>query len=60
MAVDLIAATRGLGFMIKDAADFLVTDVVMLGIFVIAFLAIVMELGLRLLQRILTPWQGRE
>jgi taurine transport system permease protein len=44
--------------MIKGAADFLVTDVVLLGIFVIAFLAIAMELVLRLLQRVLTPWQG--
>ena len=46
--------------MIKGAADFLVTDVVILGILGIAALAIAMELGQRLLQRILTPWQGRE
>jgi taurine transport system permease protein len=59
VAAELVAATRGLGFMIKGAADFLVTDVVLLGIFVIAFLAIAMELVLRLLQRVLTPWQGR-
>ena len=60
VAAELVAATRGLGFMIKGAADFLVTDVVLLGIFVIAFLAIAMELVLRLLQRVFTPWQGHE
>jgi taurine transport system permease protein len=60
VAAELVAATRGLGFMIKGAADFLVTDVVILGILVIAALAIAMELALRLLQRTLTPWQGRE
>ena len=59
VAAELVAATRGLGFMIKGAADFLVTDVVILGILVIAFLAIVMEFALRFLQRVFTPWQGR-
>jgi len=60
VAAELVAATRGLGFMIKGAADFLVTDVVILGILVIAFVAVAMEFGLRLLQRVLAPWQGHE
>jgi taurine transport system permease protein len=46
--------------MIKGAADFLVTDVVILGILVIAAAAIVMEIGLRVVQRVVAPWQGRE
>jgi taurine transport system permease protein len=46
--------------MIKGAADFLVTDVVILGILVIAFIAVAMEFGLRLLQRILAPWHSHE
>ena len=60
VAAELVAATKGLGFMIKGAADFLVTDVVILGILVIAAVAIVMEIGLRVVQRALAPWQGRE
>jgi taurine transport system permease protein len=60
VAAELVAATKGLGFMIKGAADFLVTDVVILGIVVIAAVAIVMEIGLRLVQRVIAPWQGRE
>jgi taurine transport system permease protein len=60
VAAELVAATQGLGFMIKGAADFLVTDVVILGILVIAAAAIVMELGLRLVQRTLAPWQGHQ
>lgn len=60
VAAELVAATRGLGFMIKGAADFLVTDVVVLGILVIAAVAIVLETGLRLAQRVLAPWQGHE
>jgi taurine transport system permease protein len=46
--------------MIKGAADFLVTDVVILGILVIAAAAIVMEIALRVVQRIVAPWQGHE
>ena len=60
VAAELVAATKGLGFMIKGAADFLVTDVVILGILVIATVAIVMEMGLRVVQRVVAPWQGRE
>jgi taurine transport system permease protein len=60
VAAELVAATRGLGFMIKGAADFLVTDVVILGILVIAAAAIVMEIGLRVVQRVIAPWQGHE
>jgi taurine transport system permease protein len=36
VAAELIAATSGLGFMVQSAAQFLVTDVVVLGILVIA------------------------
>ena len=60
VAAELIAATSGLGFMVKGAADFLVTDVVILGIFVIALVSIGMELALRALQKGIVPWQGHE
>ena len=59
VAAELIAATRGLGFMIQSAAQFLVTDVVVLGIIVIALIAFALELGLRRLQQRLTPWHGQ-
>lgn len=59
VAAELIAATEGLGFMVQSAAQFLVTDVVILGILVIALIAFALELGLRALQRRLVPWHGR-
>ena len=49
----------GLGFMVQSAAQFLVTDVVVLGILVIALIAFAMEMGLRALQRKLVPWHGQ-
>ena len=58
VAAELIAATRGLGFMVQSAGEFLATDVVLAGIAVIAIIAFSLELGLRALQRRLTPWHG--
>ncbi|MBM7345874.1 taurine ABC transporter permease TauC [Pantoea coffeiphila] len=60
VAAELIAATRGLGFMVQSAGEFLATDVVLAGIAVIALIAFALELGLRALQRRLTPWHGAQ
>ena len=60
VAAELVAATRGLGFMIQSAAQFLVTDVVIMGIFVIAGVAFLLEFAIRKLERLLVPWAGRE
>jgi taurine transport system permease protein len=59
VASELIAATRGLGFMIQSAAQFLVTDVVLMGILVIGTIAFDFEWGLRKLQQVLVPWDGK-
>lgn len=58
VAAELIAATRGLGFMVYSASRFLVTDVVIAGILVIGAIALALEIGLRALQRRLTPWRA--
>ncbi|AJX35465.1 ABC transporter permease subunit [Burkholderia oklahomensis] len=58
VAAELIAATRGLGFMVYSASRFLVTDVVVAGILVIGAIALALEIGLRALQRRLTPWRA--
>jgi taurine transport system permease protein len=59
VAAELIAATQGLGFMIQSASQFLVTDLVIAGILVIALVAFVLEVSLRKLQRKLAPWEGQ-
>lgn len=59
VAAELVAATRGLGFMVQSAAQFLSTDIVVLGIFSIALIAFALELALRALQRRLVPWEGK-
>jgi taurine transport system permease protein len=59
VAAELVAATRGLGFMIQSASNFLVTDVVIVGIATIAVIAFAMEFVMRALERRLTPWKGK-
>jgi taurine transport system permease protein len=59
VAAELVAATRGLGFMIQTASNFLVTDVVIVGILTIAAIAFAMEFVMRLAERRLTPWKGK-
>ncbi|WP_018183830.1 ABC transporter permease subunit [Kaistia granuli] len=59
VAAELVAASRGLGFMIQSAAQFLVTDVVLMGILVIAAVAFALEAVLRWIERRLVPWAGK-
>ncbi len=56
VAAELVAATSGIGFMIQSAAQFLVTDIVIAGIIVIALIAILLEFIARLIERRLVPW----
>jgi len=59
VAAELIAATRGIGFMIMSASHFLATDVVFVGIGVIAVWAFAFSYGMRLLEAWLVPWKGK-
>lgn len=59
VAAELIAATKGVGFMIQSAAQFLATDIVILGIMVIAIIAFALEIVLRKIQTNVAPWYGK-
>jgi taurine transport system permease protein len=59
VAAELIAANRGIGFMIMSASHFLATDAVFVGIAVIAACALSFTLFMRLLEGWLVPWKGR-
>lgn len=56
VAAELVAANRGLGFMIQSAAQFLVTDIVIGGIIVIAAIAFLLEIVARLIEHYFVPW----
>ena len=59
VAAELAAAQAGLGAMIKSASDFLVTDVIFVGIFVIAAIAYFFDLVMRWVDRVAVPWKGK-
>jgi taurine transport system permease protein len=59
VAAELIAAQSGVGYMIMSAANFLATDVVFVGLIVIAILAFVFTASMRWLERRLVPWKGK-
>lgn len=59
VAAEMVAAQAGLGFMVLNAAEFLVTDVVIMGIIVIGIIAYLFDLLMRYAERRLVPWKGR-
>lgn len=56
VAAELVGASEGLGFMVQSASQLLATDVVVVGILIIAVIAFALEIGLRRLQKRLVPW----
>ncbi len=59
VAAEMVAATAGLGYMVLNASNFLVTNVVVLGIIVMGAVAYVFDLFMRWLERTLVPWKGK-
>jgi NitT/TauT family transport system permease protein len=59
VASELIAAQQGLGAMIQNASAFFQLDIIYVGIICIGFIALAMDVALRLLTRRLVAWQDR-
>lgn len=59
VAAELVASNKGVGFMIISASRFLVTDVAVMGLLVIAVMAISFLYLMKVIERILTPWKGK-
>lgn len=59
VAAEMVAATRGLGYMVLTASQFLQTPTVIMGIVVIAAIAYMFDLLMRWLEFKLVPWKGR-
>ncbi|MCD0502174.1 ABC transporter permease subunit [Bordetella petrii] len=59
VAAEMVAADRGLGFMVLNAAQFLASDTVIMGIVVIGVFAFAFDLLVRYLERLAIPWKGR-
>jgi len=59
VAAELIAAQRGLGYMIKDAATFFRIDVVYVGIILIGLIGISIDWAFNLANRTILHWLGK-
>lgn len=59
VAAELIAAQSGVGYMIMSAANFLATDVVFVGLIIIAVFAFTLTGAMRWLENRLVPWKGK-
>ncbi len=59
VAAEMVAATKGLGYMVLTASQFLQTSTVIMGIIVIAAIAYAFDLLMRWIERKVVPWKGR-
>ena len=59
VAAEMVAADAGLGKMVFNAANFLRTDVVMLGTIVIGIVALAFEMAMRAVEKRAAPWKGK-
>ena len=59
VAAELVGAETGLGSMIFDARNNLRTDVVVVGIIVIAVIGVLMDILMRFAESKLIPWRGK-
>ncbi len=59
VAAEMVAANVGLGQMVLNASNFLRTDIVIMGIFVIGVVAYLFDLLMRWVERKVVPWKGR-
>ena len=59
VAAEMVAATKGIGYMVLSASQFLQTPTVIMGIIVIAAIAYGFDMLMRFLERRLVPWKGK-
>jgi taurine transport system permease protein len=59
VAAEIVAASAGLGWMIWDAAKFLMSDIVIMGLIVLGLTGVALDFAMRLIGRVLMPWTNR-
>jgi taurine transport system permease protein len=59
VAAEMVAATKGIGYMVLSASQFLQTPTVIMGIIIIAAIAYAFDMLMRFVERRLVPWKGK-
>lgn len=60
VAAEIVAASAGIGWMIWDAAKFLLSDVVIMGLIVLGLTGVALDMVMRMLGQILMPWTRKQ
>jgi len=60
VAAEMVAAISGIGWVVLDASKFLRSDIVIAGIIIMGIIAVAIDVGLRLLEKRIVPWYGKE
>jgi taurine transport system permease protein len=55
---EMVAATSGIGWMVLDASNFLKSDVIFVGIIIMGITGVIIDSGLRFLERKIIFWKG--
>lgn len=56
VAAEIVAATAGIGWMIWDAAKFLLSDIVIMGLIVLGLTGVMLDMVMRTIGALLMPW----
>ena len=56
VAAEIVAATAGIGWMIWDAAKFLLSDIVIMGLIILGLTGILLDITMRFIGFALMPW----
>jgi taurine transport system permease protein len=59
VAAEMVAATKGIGYMVLSASQFLQTPTVIMGIIIIAAIAYAFDMLMRFIEHKLVPWKGK-
>ncbi|RMD89931.1 MAG: ABC transporter permease subunit [Alphaproteobacteria bacterium] len=59
VAAEMVAATKGIGYMVLSASQFLQTSTVIVGIILIAAIAYAFDMLMRFIERRVVPWKGK-
>ena len=60
VAAEMVAAVSGIGWMVLDASKFLRSDVIFVGIIIMGIVGIIIDAGVRWIQKTQIPWLGHD
>ena len=60
VAAEMVAAVSGIGWLVFDASRYLRTDLVFMGIIIMGITSLLLDRGIRFIEKKVVPWKGKE